>query len=463
MIKTDYSATIFPIPASARYAGPITMFWLYAGGNIILASFVLGSSYSESLGFIPAIIMTIFGNFAAYTVTAWSAQKNIKYGIDEVISHRPAVGYYGSVFGIFLIVAITIGWTGLLASLMGSAGELSVSILTGSSGFAGEYYAYAIVGGLIIPVVLLLIDPKIGFKLSNITVPIMLLFTIYMLFKLLNPENLAILTSFKATGETSWIFAFELIFAYAVVWLQYIGAWNRMAKTERGGVWGTYIGLATTGALLGIVGGMATIITGEIDPTQWMLKLELSVISFIAIIAGTITTITILIYSATVSVLSVFPKLQFKLVAVLIAVPALPFIFFSSLRDAFDFILIFGAMLAGPYWAMILVDYFFLRKQKLNVKACFDKEGPYKYYKGINPIAIVSQIAGMIVWIFLGGWMTGFEMITSSLGMTLFNVLGSTLPSMIVAALLYYVLTKYYLKKNTFGDYDFSDKKMEGN
>ncbi|MBD8005382.1 cytosine permease [Bacillus sp. Sa1BUA2] len=438
------------------------MFWLYAGGNIILASFVLGSTYSESLGFIPAVIMTIVGNLAAYTICAWSAQKNVKYGIDEIVSHRPAFGYYGSVFGVFLILAITIGWTGILSSLMGSAGELSVTILTGSSGFAGEYYAYAIVGGIIIPIILLLIDPKIGFKLSNITVPIMLAFSIYMLIKLLSAENLAALISFKATRETSWIFAFEAIFAYAVVWLQYIGSWNRMAKTERGGVWGTYIGLALAGMLLGIVGGMATILTGEVDPTLWMLELNLSVMAFICIIAGTITTITILIYSGAMSLLTVFPNLNFRIVTVLIALPALPFIFIGSLREAFDFILIFGAMLAGPYWAIILIDYFLLRKQKINVKACFDKEGPYKYFKGFNPVAIFSQIVGMIVWLFLGGWMTGFTFITSSIGMTLFNTLGATLPAIIVSALVYYGLTKLFLKKYSFGDYRYSKKNLGG-
>lgn len=456
MVNKDYSSSVLPIPSSARHAGLITMFWLYAGGNIILASFVLGSTYSESLGFTPAVIVTIFGNLAAYTITAWSAQKNIKYGIDEVISHRPAFGYYGSIFGIFLIVAITIGWTGILSSLMGSAGKLSVSILTGSSGFAGEYYLYAIVGGIIIPVVLLIIDPKIGFKLSNITVPIMLAFSLYMLIKLLSADNLAALKSFEATGETSWIFAFEAIFAYAVVWLQYIGAWNRMSKSEKGGFWGTYLGLALTGMLLGIVGGMATILTGEVDPTQWMLKLDLSIVAFISIIAGTITTITILVYSGAMSVLTVFPNLKFRVVAIFIAITALPFIFFSSLRDAFDFILIFGAMLAGPYWAIILVDYFFLRKQKINVKACFEKDGPYKFFKGINPVAVFSQIIGMIVWLFLGGWMTGFEMITSSFGMTLFNALGATLPAIIVSAIVYYVLTKFFLKKYDYGDYHFS-------
>lgn len=457
-MREDYAASIYPIPADQRHAGPITMFWLYAGGNIILASFILGSTYSESLGFIPAILLTVTGNFAAYTICAWSTQKNIKYGLDEVISHRPAFGYYGSILGIFLICAITIGWTGVLSSLMGSAGELSVSILTGSSGFAGEYYLYAIAGGIILPVILLMIDPKIGFKLSNITVPIMLGFSIYMLFKLLNAENIAILKGFEPTGETSWIFGFEAIFAYAVVWLQYIGSWNRMSKTERGGFWGTYIGLALAGMLLGVVGGMATIITGEVDPTQWMILLDLSVFSFICIIAGTVTTITIIIYSSTTAVLSVFPNLKFRLVAACIAAPALPFIFFSTLREAFDFILIFGAMLAGPYWAIILIDYFFIRKQRINVKACYDKEGPYKYYKGFNPVAVFSQIVGMSVWLYLGGWMTGFKYISSSVGMNLFNALGATLPAIVVSALVYYALTKFFLNRYEYGDYSYSHK-----
>lgn len=438
------------------------MFWLYAGGNIILASFVLGSTYSESLGFIPAVIMTIVGNLFAYTICAWSAQKNVKYGIDEIISHRPAFGYYGSVFGVFLIVAITIGWTGILSSLLGSAGELTVSILTGSGGFAGDNYIYAIVGGIILPIILLLIDPKIGFKLSNVAVPIMLAFSFYMLIKLLSADNLTALLSFKATHETSWVYAFEAIFAYAVVWLQYIGSWNRMAKSEKGGFWGTYIGLAVAGMLLGVVGGMATILTGEVDPTKWMIELDLGVGAFICIIVGTLTTITVLIYSAVMSVLTVFPNLSFRVITTLIALPALPFIFFNSLRDAFGFILIFGAMLAGPYWAIILTDYFFLRKQEINVKACFDREGPYKYFKGFNPIAVFSQIVGMVVWLFLGGWLTGFKFITSSLGMTLFNALGATLPAIIISSLVYYGLTRFFLKKYNYGDYSYSQRNLGG-
>lgn len=438
------------------------MFWLYCGGNVILASFVLGSTYSESLGLIPTIFLTIFANLAAYTVCAWSAQKNIKYGIDEIISHRPAFGYYGSVFGVFLIVAITIGWTGILSSLMGSAGGLAVTILTGSSGFTGEYYTYAIVGGILLPLILLIIDPKIGFKLSNITVPIMIAFSLYMLVKLLNADNLAAMASFEATRETGWMFGFEVIFAYAVVWLQYIGAWNRMAKSGKGGFWGTYFGLAFAAILLGIVGGMATLLTGEIDPTQWMLQLDLSVIAFLAIIAGTVTTITILLYSGIMSVLSVFPSWNFKVVAFCLGLPALPFIFFGTLRDAFDFILMLGGMLAGPYWAIILIDYFLLRKEKINVKACFDKDGPYKYLKGFNPVAVFSQIVGVVVWLFLGGWMTGFSIITSSVGMTLFNAISATLPAMIISALVYYVLTKFLLNKYDFGDYNYSQKSLGG-
>jgi hypothetical protein len=58
--------------------------------------------------------------------------------------------------------------------------------------------------------------------------------------------------------------------------------------------------------------------------------------------------------------------------------------------------------------------------------------------------------------------MTGFQIITSSLGMTLFNGLGATLPAIIVSALVYYGLTKFFLKKYDYGDYRYSQKNLGG-
>lgn len=46
--------------------------------------------------------------------------------------------------------------------------------------------------------------------------------------------------------------------------------------------------------------------------------------------------------------------------------------------------------------------------------------------------------------------------------MTLFNVLGATLPAVIISALVYYVLTKYYVTKYDYGDYSYSQKNLGG-
>ncbi|MFD1361749.1 purine-cytosine permease family protein [Lentibacillus salinarum] len=455
------SIDIAPVPATKRDAGPLSMFWLFAGGNVLLAAFMVGSDYAETLGLVPMIMVTIFGNLAAYTICAWSAQKNIKYGLDEAISHRPAFGYYGALFGVFLIVFITIGWVGILSSMTGTAGQMVMETITGGYTFPGDYSIYALGGGIVIPLLLLLINPKMGFKVANITVPLMIIFSIIMLFQMLSAENLSAISSVEPTGEFGWMYAFEVIFAFAVVWLPYLGAWNKFSKKERGGFWGTYLGLALVGMLFGIIGGLATLLTGKIDPTLWMAELNLGIFGFVIVILGTITSCAILLYAAIMAVLTVFPKWKFHLVALCVAAPSIIFVFQGTLRDIFDLVLIFGGMLAGPYWAIILADYFILRKRKINLKACFDPKGVYSYFRGINPIAVIAQIVGMLLWIYIGGWMTGFEIITFASGDAIFTITSATLPAMIVSGTVYVILARRYFKGKLMGDYHLNDYEEE--
>ena len=51
---------------------------------------------------------------------------------------------------------------------------------------------------------------------------------------------------------------------------------------------------------------------------------------------------------------------------------------------------IYSAFL-GPIFAVMIVDYYFLRKQKLNINHVYDKNGPFK---GINWAAVIAIIVG---------------------------------------------------------------------
>jgi NCS1 family nucleobase:cation symporter-1 len=247
--------------------------------------------------------------------------------------------------------------------------------------------------------------------------------------------------------------AFEIIFAFSISWFPYLGSWNRFARGERIGYWGTFLGLAVTGILFAAVGGMATLATGQLDPAQWSNQLDLGIIALGIIVLGTITSVTHLLGSGSMGILSVVPNWNYRWVCLLVTIPSVIFVYATSLQEIFNLLLIFVGLLAGPYWGIALTDYFFLRKEKIDVRACYDPKGKYRFTGGVNLVAVACMVVGMAVWLFLGGWLSGVSSLTFSAGKSLFEYTSATLPSMIVAGAAYYVAAKIFFAHRTMGDY----------
>lgn len=444
-MKNFSGNTLAPIPPLDRDAGFVSLVLLWAGGNILLATFMVGSYYAEGLGFWPMVLISITANLFAYGICAVSSQRGARYGLDEVVALRPAFGMKGAYYGAFVLIFINFGWIGLLSSMTGTAAVNASEVFLGESfSFTGSYTAYAVGGGLLIPMFLVMLTPKASFYLSTFTVPVLGGFSIYILFKIMTSEHMAAVSNFKATGTVGLAFAVETCVVWAVAWQPYLGSWNKFASSERNAYWGTFIGLAVIGIIFAITGGVATLATGEVDPAVWAVKLELGLISMIIIILGTITTSSLLLYSGVMAFMSIFPKLNYKLTTAIVSLPSLVFIYNGELQGIFGVILLFVGLLAGPYWAISISDYMFLRKGIINVKECYEENGIYCFYKGFNVHAFAAQISGMLVWLFLGGWLSGYDILSSSFGELAFSYVSATVPSMLVAAGVYIILVKVF-------------------
>ncbi|HEY0249006.1 MAG TPA: cytosine permease [Gryllotalpicola sp.] len=446
-------SSILPLPRSARYATFPSIFWLWAAGNVLLTNFITGSSYA-GLGFWPMIVITIAAFLLGLAFCSWDSQRSARYGIDEMVSLRPAFGYRGSIFGVIVLVGVNFGWVGILASLAGSAMRLVTRDVAGQ-GFAGDYTLYALGAGIVLPLIIVMFSQKAAFVLSKITVPILLAFVAYIIVRLAVGGYFATIVHKHGDGSISWAGAFEIIFAFNISWFPYLGSWNRFAKSERTSFWGTFLGLGSTGILFAVVGGMATLATGEIDPAQWSNKLDLGIVAFAIIVLGTITSVTHLLGSGSMGILSLFPRLNYRWVCVAVTIPSIVFVYLSSLQQIFNLLLLFVGLLAGPYWAVAIVDYAFLRRQRIDLRACFDPRGVYRYAGGFNLVAFLCTLLGMAVWIFLGGWETGLTSLSFAAGEHLFGYVSATLPSMIVAAAAYYVTARIRFARTPAGDYPF--------
>lgn len=450
-----------PLSRKNRYAGFFSIFWLWAGGNVLLTNFISGSSYAVGLGFWPMLVITITGFMFGLAFCSWNSQRSARYGIDEMVSLRPTFGYRGSTFGVIVLIGINFGWVGILASIAGSAMKQVVVNVGNGLAFTGDYALYAVGTGIVLPLLIIMFSQKAAFWLSRITVPILLVFVAYILIRLIVGGQMSTIAATEGDGSVTWMGAFEIIFAFSISWFPYLGSWNRFSSTERNGFWGTFLGLASTGILFAAVGGMATLATGQIDPALWANQLDLGIAALAIIVLGTITSVTHLLGSGSMGILSVFPKLNYRLVCAGVTIPSIVFVYVASLQGLFNLLLIFVGLLAGPYWAVSLVDYFFVRKQRINVRACYDPRSLYRYTGGFNIIAFGCVAVGMGVWLFLGGWLSGISAISFPAGQDLFEYISATLPAMFVAGLLYYLVAPVFFKKRVAGGYGQGEQESE--
>jgi NCS1 family nucleobase:cation symporter-1 len=448
--------TIAPIARKNRYAGFNSIFWLWAGGNVLLTNFVSGSSYALGLGFWPMLVITVTGSTLGLAFCAWDSQRSARYGLDEMVSLRPTFGVRGSTYGVIVLIGVNFGWVGILASMAGSAMKLVAKNFGSGFTFPGDYTVYALGVGIALPLAIVMFSQKAAFRLSKITVPILLAFVAYILIRLTVGGYFTTIVAKSGDGSTTWTAAFEIILAFSISWFPYLGSWNRFANSERTGFWGTHLGLASTGVLFAAVGGMATLATGQVDPAQWSNQLDLGPVALAIIVLGTVTSVTHLLGSGSMGILSMFPRLNYRWICLAVTIPSVIFVYASSLQEIFNLLLIFVGLLVGPYWAIALVDYFFLRKQRIDVRACYDLHGVYRFTGGVNLAALGCMAVGMIVWLFLGGWLSGSSALTFAAGKTLFQYISATLPSMVVAGALYYAVARVLFARRPMGDYPFN-------
>ena len=262
-----------PIPIGQRDANFLPLLWLWASGNVLLASFLVGSYYAFDLGVAGTIWISITANAFAYIICALSCQKSARYGLDEVVALRPTFGMKGASIGGLIIFLITCGWVGILSSMTGSAATMIMSDHLGVSGFSGDYGAYALLIGIVIPLLLIAIKPSVGFKLFSVAAPIMILFALYMLWRILTTNRVELGGIEQGATLFGASLAIELCFAYAIAWLPYLGAWSRFATSERSAYWASFLGLAVVGTLFAIVGG-AAIFAGPIVGALLLVGLE---------------------------------------------------------------------------------------------------------------------------------------------------------------------------------------------
>ena len=104
------------------------------------------------------------------------------------------------------------------------------------------------------------------------------------------------------------------------------------------------------------------------------------------------------VYTAGLSLVNSVPRLGRVWATVVAAMAAVTLSAFPDFVDHAQRWVTHLGNLAAPLTGVILADYLFVKRERIDVEGLFDPQGPYRYLNGINVAALPAIAAGACVY-----------------------------------------------------------------
>jgi NCS1 family nucleobase:cation symporter-1 len=375
--------------------------------------FLTGSFVAELVGAVQGIVCLIAGNLIGIFITTMALGLGCqRYGVEQIDFCKPSFGQRGVKIPLLFYLINMIGWSGLLLVMFGNGirnilkglGYQPGDWVVGAGVALGLWLSYLIVtrGVHLLSVANSIIAPGIG---------ILIAFLFYRLFHDFGWEMIAAAPPLDPgpNPTTNYVIAIELGIASGISWWGGVGFLARNTRSQRNAIYPEIIQLGFSGAVACCIGLFSALVVKSNDPTEWMIPLGGVVMGILALAFVALANITSTAVSLFASGLAMRHVKRFRatpwwqLMLVLI-VPCLPFVFWPhQLFDLGDAFLAYNGTMYAPISGILLADYFFLRKQKLNLRALFedDPSGEYYFHRGFNWVALGSLLLGQVVYIIM--------------------------------------------------------------
>ncbi len=426
---------IEPIAPENRNLQGWDFFLLWAGAAVSLAEIWAGGLLAP-LGLGLGLLAILLGHFIGNTPLALGGVIGSRWGIPTMVSVRASFGLRGSYFAAALNVIQLVGWTAVMLIVCAGATETIAKMY----GFSNPTLWIVLSGA--VTTLWALLGHRFWKWLQRIAVFALLVLCGVMTFLVFEESGWAELSRIPASKNFPFMVGMDLVIAMPISWLPLVSDYSRFGSKTRTSFFGTWTGYFLVSSWMYLLGLVAALATKSPDPAgvvmSLMVKFGWPVSALLIVLFSTFTTTFLDIYSTAVSALNIFPALGERKGIVLGGIlGTLTAILFPSLLNYEHFLLFIGAMFC-PLFGVVLADYFFLRNGILHPEELYRKNGKYWFWKGVNPTAILSWAIGFFVYL-------GFSplLLDKVLGIkTSFPWdLGSSLPSMALAAAVYWVMT----------------------
>jgi len=398
--------SLSPKIKEGRTVSQIDYMFMWIGDGVNLGNMTLGASLVAA----GVATLNIFQTFTAAVIAiaiisavfALNDRLGYQTGIPYVVQLRMSFGLKGSVISSLLRGIPAIVWYGFQSWIGGTALNEIAKIVTGGS-FDNVVICFVVLQ--LVQIGLSLYGFHAVKWVESVTSTVIMLALLYV-FSLLLTSHSAIIAEKWVHASGSWglpFFAFIMMFMgnYAAIFLS-AADYSRELKsgisdTKRGFLY--FVPIVIAYGFVLCIGAMLASATGISNPVKAMaIVVDNPYITFFVsafIVMGAVAVNMVANIIPPTYVITLITNLKYKAAVTITGLLALctcPWVLVqdSSAEGLGMFILIYSAFL-GPIVSILLIEYYVLRDQKVNVADLYREDGPFA---GYNPAAVLAMLIG---------------------------------------------------------------------
>ena len=424
-----YSEDLAPVPVSKRTWTTWNYAALWISMSLCIPTYMLASSLIEGgMNWWQAILTIFIGNTVVLIPMILNGHAGAKYGIPFPVFARASFGIKGANIPAMLRAIVACGWFGIQTWIGGFAIyqmlrlwvpslETLPAIFPTSFGLqTGPFICFILFWLLNMWVVYLGVDSiKKLLVFKAFFLPIAALALLYWAINAVDGGLGPILTqpSRFATSAEFWAFFIPGLTGMVGFWATLslnIPDFTRYAVNQRAQIRGQAIGLPPSMTIFSFIGVVVTSATTIIygttiwDPVVLAGRFDSKILVTVAMIAVAISTLATNIAANIVSPANDFANLapatiNFRKGGYITGVIGILIFPWKLVADPSGYIftwLVGYSSLLGPVGGIMIADYYFIRKQELDLNDLYQLKGRYTFNNGFNRNAIIALLLGIV-------------------------------------------------------------------
>lgn len=381
----------------------LNLFFLWFGAAVSVAEILTGG-YLAELGMVKGIWAILLGHLAGTLLLVLAGLIGFRERVPAIASTRISFGKQGSYLISVINILQLVGWTAIMIIEGGKA----INMITVSLWHFNHPTLVSCLAGFLVGI--WVFWGVKGFKrINTLAAALLLVLTIAMSWVVFaHPVTAAASVAQKG----AFGMGFELSIIMPLSWFPLISDYTSLARSEKGAVIAPFFGYFIGSCWMYGIGMGGALLSGSPDPTNIMLAAHLGLTALAVMALSTVTTTFLDVYSAGISLMNVFPKMNDRIAAVGFAVTGTVIALVFPIERYTDFLYALGSVFS-PLIAILLTDYFVMKCDNSGRRA--------------DTTATVSLIAGIAFYHLIKAWELP---------------VGSTLTTIAFTAALHYLLRR---------------------